>query len=323
MTTDITTLQQKARAAFDTLAAAHRSLVEKQHPDTAIAMFDAMPRSQQFDVYTKDIEAYWVGIKGEFGAEGLDIFQRLTMLRLIADYDRRAKASQVVYTDAVVKGFERHFERIIQMAQDFTPGVCPTEGYDFRIDLSLCRQKSIAAAFAFIDLFQGWPRDLAFRGGIGQFFSVLWFSLRHGSKCYFEAHLHPVDRYVMNKENFNRIQLMVVDLLNANPEFQGYMGKGFFIDPELVRVSPFLGYIRNEQVGAGFYFYRVMEADEGALTSRKRRELYERGEYIPKVYYGIWPRRAVMKWVKTFRRDHPDFDPTPDYTQRSHEPQKG
>ena len=311
--------QKKARDAYEAMAASHGPLLEKYHPDTAIGMFDALPRGQQFDVYTKEIEDYWASIKRDFGPEGLDVFQRLTMLRLVSNYDQRAKSAWIVYTDAVIKGYERHFDRIVAMAQDFTAGACPTEGYDFRIDLSLCRQKCIPAAFAFIDLYQGWPRDLAFRAGIKQFVGVLWFSLLHGSKCYFEAHLHPVDRYVMNKDNFHRIQLMVVDLLKANPQIQGYMGKGFFFDPVLIRISPFLGYIRNEQTGAATFFYRVQGPEEGALTSKKRREMYERGEYTPKVYYGIWPRKEIMKWYPKFMREHPDFDPTPNYTPRPHE----
>ena len=311
--------QQKARAAFDNMAGAHEALLDAYHPSAAIQLFDAMPRTQQFDVYTNEVEDYWAAIKHDFGREGLDVFQRLTMLLLISNYDQRVKAAEIVYTDAVIKGYERHFERIVAMAQDFTPGACPTEGYEFRIDLSLCRQKCIPAAFAFIDLFQGWPRDLAFRAGIKQFFGVLWFSFRHGSKCYLEAHLHPVDRYVMNKENMNRIQLMVVDLLKANPQLEGYMGKGFFFDPVLIRISPFLGYIRNEQTGAATFFYRVQDPEEGALSSKKRRELYERGEYVPKVYYGIWPRREIMKWYPKFIREHPDFDPVPDFNPRPHE----
>jgi hypothetical protein len=308
--------QRKAGEAFEAMAKAHQPLLEKFHPDAVIRMLDALPRNQQFDVYIKEVEDYWAAIKRDFGPEELDVFQRLTMLRLIADYDRRAKAAPIVYNEAIGKGFERHFDRIIAMAQDFTPGACPTEGYDFRIDLALCRQKTIPTIFAFLDPFQGYPRTLAFRNGVRQFFEVLWFAIRYGHDDFLEAHLHPADRYYMNKDNFHRIQLIVVDILNANPELKGYMGKGFFADPELIKISPHLAYVRTEQTGAGWFFDRIQGPDEGALTSRKRRELYERGEYIPKVYYGIWPRSKVMKWAVNFHQDHPDFDPTPNYTSR-------
>ena len=36
----------------------------------------------------------------------------------------------------------------------------------------------------------------------------------------------------------------------------------------------------------------------------KRKELYEKGEFRPHVSFGIWPRRAVLDWV----RRHPESE---------------
>jgi hypothetical protein len=313
-------LLQNAHAVFETIATAHRQLLENYRPDDAIQLMDAMPPTIEFDTYTKQVEDYWAEIARDLGEGELDAFQRLTLLRLIETYGERAEASGHVYTPLVVSEFNRHFQRIIRSAQDPTPGAYETHGYFFRIDLALCRQKALPVGFAVVDLHQAFPRGLAFRGGVRQFFQVLWFAVRYGHTNYYEAHLHPVDRNYMTKENFHRHQLMVVDLLSANPQMKGYFGKGFFNDPQIHRVSPNLGYIRENQPGCGHFFYLIQDPDEGALVSKTRRELYERGDYVPKVYYGVWPRRAAMRWVGQFRATHPDFDPTPNYAETRDQP---
>jgi hypothetical protein len=305
--------EQRAREAFETKAKANAALLQAYHPDTAIERLDAMTMSVAFDFYDQNVKDLWAAVERDFGKEGLDAFQGLTMLRLVSQFSERAKTAHH-YTDAALANFVRHFDRIIPIALASDRTVYPMEGYLFRMDLALCRQKVVPTIFEVLDTYQSFPRNLAFKKGIGQFLGIWWFSLRYGHHSYYEMHYHPVDGVFMSRDNLIRLQLMMADLLEINPDTKGLIGPTFLTDPELPKYSPHLAYIRELHVGTTYFYAGLADPESGPLTSKSRRQAYERGEYIPKIYYQIWVRHKIVDWARKFRANNPDYDESPDYS---------
>lgn len=85
-------------------------------------------------------------------------------------------------------------------------------------------------------------------------------------------------------------------MLAIYPSVRGMWGGSWFYDPALEEVSPRLSYLRKVPAENGAYvFYSNIDIDGGALaTSESRKKAYESGNYLPKSYSLMWPRRAML-----------------------------
>ncbi len=98
--------------------------------------------------------------------------------------------------------------------------------------------------------------------------------------------------------------------LRLQPAVKGIATSSWLYAPETARVSPHLGWLRKLIVENGGAVADIGRAapDSGFLEgSTERKRLYEGGEFRPREYAAIWPRRAILDWAAR----HPEFDIEP------------
>ena len=146
------------------------------------------------------------------------------------------------------------------------------------------------------------PRSLLFKGGISQAYrwvrSVLIQS--GGTKPFLELHAHVLALEDFNPDGWTLTFRRLAELLEANPELRGITSSSWFLDPALESISPHLDYLRQVPLSGGATLLRSdwdFDGESGALTtSRTRRRLFEQGNYVPRVYTRVWPRRQLVAW---------------------------
>jgi hypothetical protein len=138
-------------------------------------------------------------------------------------------------------------------------------------------------------------------------FSTLVFRLG-GFKPFFFAHM-GLRRFTLvftEREN-NRSYYRMAKSMELQPHIRGLLASAWFYSPETARVSPHLAWTCKTPAEHGALVTTVGPADpsSGFLEgSRERRELFERGEYKPRLGLVAWPRRGLIEWANT----HPEFE---------------
>ena len=196
--------------------------------------------------------------------------------------------------------YQQQLSRIDQLLIENQDSYFRLANDPFRKDLALLLHRLIPFGAEFATPFSGISRSLVFRGGwrqAGRFLKVL-------VKCpvtrpFLELHLHPQFTSQFNPEGWLQTYENLADFLSLNQALRGVQSTSWFLDPALKKISPHLSYLREvpECCGAAFFF--AGEDDprhSGAFaTSRSRRALHESGQYHPRLYTRIWPRRELLE----------------------------
>jgi hypothetical protein len=99
----------------------------------------------------------------------------------------------------------------------------------------------------------------------------------------------------------------IAEVLERNPPVRGVVGVAWFYDPELVRVSPHLSYIRQTPLKHGAFLVRMTtephDIENALARSLARKKLHARGDYSPACYLLAWPRRALLAWAARLKCD--------------------
>ena len=196
--------------------------------------------------------------------------------------------------------YRRQLERIDDNLGTGTETYFSLGNDPFRKDLAILLYRLVPCGAEFFTPFSGIPRSLAFRGDYRQAARFMTAILRSGGiKPFLELHMHPDVKADFNPEGWLETYENLADFLAVNPRFKGVQSTSWFLDPALERVSPHLDYLRRvpEQAGASLFYAGVDDPEHsGAFaTSRKRRALYESGQYQPRLYTRIWPRRSLLR----------------------------
>ena len=77
--------------------------LEKFDPDVAIGYFDNIRSDQPYNQIPSQIERLWRAIAQEFGDDGFDAFQKITLLRLIECFERRSSGK--LYSEVIKQQF--------------------------------------------------------------------------------------------------------------------------------------------------------------------------------------------------------------------------
>ena len=294
-------MQLTARAAdlASSLVAARPGLFSAHPLPDLIRRLDAVPRSVSYNKLPASVEETWGSIRRELGADDLRSYQAATMASLIADFERRVAPLPV--PKSVRDLFPGHFERILAQIES-DPDPASFEGEDFLKDLGLCRTTLLPAGAQVINESPTLSRSLVYRSGVAQFarFTALLLFVTRGSGPFYQFHTHSRNLEDFNEEGWERCYLRVAELLALNPRIKGIYGATWFYDPEISRISPRLAYLRGqalERGGASFY----VGPDPGRLAiekSKTRRDLYEKGEYVPTSYLIVLPRKGLLAWAE-------------------------
>ncbi|HTO64642.1 MAG TPA: hypothetical protein VMM15_25720 [Bradyrhizobium sp.] len=285
------------------LAGEHRNLLEHFDPKTCIAAFDKLPDEVGYHDIPDAVTALWREVTAQFGAEGFDAFQRLTLLQLIGAFSERSANRR--YTDAIKSCFDKSFRRIIGHITDRKFEKYRTPNDILYKDLGLCRQKIFPAGARVVEPDSGFARSLMFRADLGQAMRMVRLLLKTGgNRHWYLVHTHLSELEEFNPEGWQRCCLRLAGMLEINPNVRGMWGGSWLYDPALETVSPRLSYVRKlPQQNGAMLFYSNVDIDGGALSYPPRRKAYLAGNYLPKAYAVIWPRRAMLAWAQSISRD--------------------
>jgi hypothetical protein len=286
----------------DSIRRQNASLLARFDPDACIRLFDQVAKEKRYDHVPAPVRAMWSAIRAEFGDDGFEAFQKLTLLRLIETFEARVGTRR--YTDAIRERFAVSFRRIAASIAD--PGFVEyrTENDILLKDLGLGRQRLFPAGHRVLEPDGGFQRAIMFRKGIAQALGVLKMLWETGSNDgWYQVHTHLSELDDFTAEGQVRCFLRVADMLAINPEVRGMCAGSWYFDPRLSVVSPRLAYLRTlPQDNGAYMFYSSLSLTGGALAkSDTRRKAYERGEYIPKSYVMVWPRRRIIAWAAATR----------------------
>jgi hypothetical protein len=172
----------------------------------------------------------------------------------------------------------------------------------FLKDLGICRLEVFPCKSLLVEKNSGVPRKLLFTNGIGQTVRLLRLIVSAGgrSRPYYEIHAHTPMLKDFNPAGWDHCYHQVAVLLRRYPDYRGLVGGSWFFDPQVARISPHLEYLISRPSERGAVFFRggtaQSDVDNATATSARRRELYEKGTYLPTRYVMVWPRKQLLGW---------------------------
>ena len=171
----------------------------------------------------------------------------------------------------------------------------------FAKELAICLHRLIPAGGQMVDPGSAVPkRTLLFAPPLQVVQGVYYVSRKAGGRTPFaELHTNIFMRHSFTPDGWEYCLQLLPSVFRSYPHLKGVMGASWFFDPALQSISPELHFVRGTAKRWGAVILRVgPDADPelgGALTmSKRRRELYQRGEYIPTVYAMILAKRDVL-----------------------------
>jgi hypothetical protein len=245
------------------------------------------------------VRNWWHGIRETEGDEAVARYNRLLLLFLMTSFEQRA--SSKCYPECIIDLFHAEFKRIRRRIKDSELSRFAVNNDLFQKDLGLCRQVLFPVGNSVYEEV-GLPRNLLWKGGVWQLLRYSWYLLlvSRGNRPYYGGHVHlDADNFEYSEEQRNLVRLRVAAMMRANPHIKGFMGGGWLYDPALDDISPHLAFGRRLLcANRAWLFYSGLDRTGGALsTSKKRRQLYDEGKYLPRSYLIAWPRKAMLKWA--------------------------
>lgn len=166
-------------------------------------------------------------------------------------------------------------------------------------DLAICSGRLLPIGPGLLEV-SGVPRKMLFTAGWQQFLSLAYCWLKLDAiRPLFEIHTHLANVSNFTQQGWSDAYLVVADLLESNPSIQGFMRSSWFIDPKITEISPRLSYLRQvpQSYGASIFYYGDEGRNSGSFSrSKSRLALYDKGLYIPKTYYLVWPRQFLFEY---------------------------
>lgn len=240
----------------------------------------------------------------------LELYHRGLLLALI---DKALDSLNMLHLpDDINRYYHLSFERIAQDLEKNThePGFYLYPNDKFFKELGVCSLRLIPAGAQKISL-SSLPAEFIFRNGMSQFMEGVLYVLSElkGFKPLYNMHTDSHDPFLMsefNEKGWRNFLIRAAEMLKLNPEVRGIFGKTWFVDPQLEEISPRLCYVRkifNQNGGRFFYIGPSTNGIEDAVyKSPTRKQLYDRGKYIPKDYLGIWSRKKLIPWAERQKR---------------------
>jgi hypothetical protein len=223
---------------------------------------------------------------------------------LIAQAPQRLATSPV--PAAILPHIASEFSRIVEHLEKH-PEASPNLGSDlFLKDLALCRLGAFPCVAQIADKNSGISRALALRGlfRAPREVAALGLHTRLRFRPFFELHTHLPMLKGFTPKGWDLCYVLLADLLQAYPEYEGIVGSSWFWDPQLDRISPGLSFLRDRPLSGGAFLLPLGQppADiADATASGSRRKLYLAGEYRPMCWSLVWPRASLLRWVEMNR----------------------
>lgn len=295
-----------ARTLLARIKEAHPEIFRRFDPDFCIAVLDTIPRERPYHYVPAQIERLWSNIQKNFESNGFDAFQRATLLALINKFEERCDKGK--YPSAVLERYFLSFERIIASTADPNFTHYRTINDVLLKDLGLCRQNLFPAGNGqIIESDSGFHRALLYRADFSQAAQFVRLMVTSGGhRHWYQIHTHSSELQAFTPKGRINCYLVVAEMLSRNDKVRGLWGGSWYYDPVIAGISPRLAYLRQiaQENGAFFFYSHDDDAYSGALSkSQTRQKAYKKGDYIPKVYTMIWPRKHLLSWAAAQKRD--------------------
>lgn len=226
-------------------------------------------------------------------------------LQLVAAHEILALEHRLVSAaipPTVMTRIEHCIQRLLADLAAPRAGYFRHEHDPFVKDLAVCRLKLLPCGIEMVDVSGGfsrsdlWTHGLAVAWALGKAMAGMG-----GNKPLLAGHLDRRAMRELNREGFVRFYRTVADLLRVRPHIRGFVGDAWLLDPVLKRISPELAYVRELPESGGAVFYPTVDypnmVSQALAFSACRRALYESGEYRPRAWRAVWPRRALIEWA--------------------------
>ncbi len=165
-------------------------------------------------------------------------------------------------------------------------------------ELSICLYRLVPAGGQLIDPGSGLSRKMflsaPFRDA-AKLFKVLCHT--GGFAPFAEFHTDLFMRHWFTREGWEYSFRLLPAVFKSYPKLRGLVAGSWFFDPMLENISPELAFIRDvsNDWGASFVTSEyIKEPSDAILTSRTRRELFNNGQYCPRNYLIIVPKRTIL-----------------------------
>jgi hypothetical protein len=270
-----------------------------------VTAFDAIENSRDYQFIPTSVDERCVAIARDHSDAVLETYQRSVLAWLITKCDERADQKKIPGSIRLL--LRRDFERILRALEQSPPGFFTFQNELFVKDLALCRLKMLPCGSEVVELSGGVPRSTLLRGGVSQFVRAGWFVTTRlgGFKPLYESHWDRRLARQFTEQEYNLCYLRIAELLELNPDVRGMFGASWWFDPQVRTIAPELEFLRRVPEANGARIFRVGQHEaalrDATTFSRKRRELYERGEYKPERFMLVWAREDLLGWAKRFR----------------------
>ncbi len=281
------------------------SLLERYPIADYIADFDAIEASRDYQFIPLGVADRSRKIAADYGDTALELYHRSVLASLISQTDARVTRKRI--PESIRLLMRREVERILRGLDQAPSGFHSFQNELFVKDLALCRLKMLPCGSEVVELWSGVPRSTLLRDGVGQLVQAGWFvATRLGAfKPLYESHWDRRLARQFTEHDYNLCYLRVAELLELNAEVRGMFGASWWFDPHVRAIAPELEFLRRVPEENGARIFRVGQREaalrDATTFSRKRREMYERGEYTPERFMLVWARKDLLAWAKRFR----------------------
>lgn len=241
-----------------------------------------------------------------------DILKQL-LLNLLGGFS--LSQSPIALPESVQTLYERELDRIHALTRPANKVKLGFESDVIQKDIAILTFRLIPVGAEFAEPWCPiWKRQ-ALTSRISQFPRAAFFFVikRNGFWPYFQLHMHQDSHQDFNQRGWHSTYMRLAELLQSNPSHKGWFSSSWFLDPALEQISPHLSYLRTvpeRNGGAVFFMEDDPTGSTGALaTSRTRRNMFESGQYRPRIYMRVWPRSKAIKWLTDLQNDIADNRP--------------
>jgi len=282
--------------------------------DKYISLLDQYPNFQRHNYTSKRINNLTQQILNNSPESVLDIYHRLLIVELIEKPNEKREIIEL--SQEAAKDYEDAVSRILT---EISKAAKKTSRYlysnqSFYYDLGTVKHSiiplgafklninSFNTASFFIKTVQRNGLSWATSDGLVFLRSLKFY------RPYFELHLDLFERNSLkhfSEKGWIELYLKVADLLKLNKNIRGLQTVGWFFDPQLLDVSPELGYIQKLVGKLGGTTCNAGQSESGiknaTFMNKHRTKLFKEGKYKPMNYFVIISRDKLINWAENYR----------------------
>ncbi len=256
-----------------------------------------------------EVESICQAVERDWGLDTLEHYHRLVLLSLIETLDDTLTRSRVIVPQSMHEPMKEYLDQVlIRIESGRTDGYYLHRNDLFSKDLSVARGKLLPAGVELLDTWSGVPRRLLFTGGPRQLLNGFnaFIIGNIGFRPYVEGHWYRPNSDEFNAAGYDEFFRRVADFLIRNRTYRGLVLSSWWFDPQLHQVSPELSFLSERPIRNGARLLRMgtdpVNTEYALRFSERRRQSYERGEYVPVAYMVVWPRSELIRWAQSATR---------------------